>query len=179
MYLFRAIACPDDSLEKRLEFANKPPQLDPDEEDLRITAQESLRDLESLSLIQETWYPVANRILGRKYKPTQRDDWLRTSINTTLLSPIVGHGAGSWYRLRGMTYSISLDRTSDFGHFTPENKPAHNFVDVVRGLQGRTTSRLEDEAVCLYELLGLDVGRVYTIPVMPYQIKRFLSMINS
>lgn len=37
----------------------------------------------------------------------------------------------------------------------PGRRPAHHLIDVVRGIRGRTISRLEDETICLSVLLGM------------------------
>lgn len=53
-----------------------------------------------------------------------------------------------------------------------------DLIDVLRGIQGRTTSRLEDETICLSVLLGLDVGSVTKIPVLHWKWKDLLAKLR-
>ena len=95
------------------------------------------------------------------------------------MSPIVSHCSEAWLRIRGYAYGLALNRLSGSDHFARGSKPSHMFDDTARGLQGRTTSRLEDEPVCLCALLGLDNTQVLKIPVPGYRRKRILSSISS
>lgn len=95
------------------------------------------------------------------------------------MSPIVSHCSEAWLRSRGYAYGLALNRVSGSDHFKPGSKPSHMFDDTARGLQGRTTSRIEDEPVCLCALLGLDNTHVLEIPVPGPRRKRILSSISS
>ena len=95
------------------------------------------------------------------------------------MSPIISHCGEAWLRTRGFSYHIVLNRLSGTDQFRPGTKPFHVFDDTARGLQGRTTSRIEDEPVCLCALLGLDNTRVLDIPVPSPRRKRILTSISS
>ena len=56
--------------------------------------------------------------------------------------------------------------------------PAYRLIDVLRGIQGRTTSRLEDETICLSVLLGLHVGSVTKITVLHWKWKDLLAKLR-
>ena len=153
--------------------------MNPIEEEIRISAIESFENLELEDSLHETWSPVARTLLGETYEPSQSDDELRSAIHATIMSPIVSHCSEAWLRSRGYAYGLALNRHTGSGHFKPGSKPSHMFDDTARGLQGRTTSRLEDEPVCLCALLGLDVTRVLKIPVPGPRQKRILSSLSS
>lgn len=163
----------------RLSYANKPPQADQDEENLRISAIESIRDLKFEDNIHKTWLPLMKDLIGKDYKPTWLDDHLLSDINAITMCPILAHAAEGWYRNRGIFYKISLNRQSGTDHLSHGFKASTVFNDTVRGLQGLTTSRVEDEPVCLCALLGLDNARVLDIPVLSFRKKRILSSISS
>lgn len=95
------------------------------------------------------------------------------------MSPIVSHCGEAWLRSRGYAYGLALNRVSGSDHFRSGSKPSRMFDDTARGLQGRTTSRIEDEPVCLCALLGLDNTQVLDIPVPGPRKKRILSSISS
>ena len=179
LLLIRALAYTDRTLNLRLSYAQKPPQDDPMEEDLRLSAIESFQDLQLEDKLHKTWHPIAINLVGETYSPTRRDDELRSNIHATIMSPIVSHCSEAWLRSRGFAYSIALNHESGSDHFKPGSKPSHMFDDTVRGLQGRTTSRIEDEPICLCALLGLDNTAVLNIPVPSPRKKRLLSSLIS
>lgn len=169
----------DGSRPMLLAYAQMGPQSDPEEEELRQLALKSLEDSEVEDRLHETWYPVARKVFGSSYGPTEQDGHTRTSINSALMSPIVGHGTEGWIRSRGYAYIVSLDRTSSPYHFASKTQPSHLLAEVVRALQGRTTSRTEDEPICLCALLGLDVGKVSEIPLLGRNSKRVFAHLAS
>lgn len=166
-------------MQLRLSYAQKPPQADPDEEDIRISAIESFQNLKLEDSLHKTWYPIARKLIGETYEASQRDDELRSDIHGIIMSPIVSHCSEAWLRSRGYAYGLALNRLSGSDHFTLGSKPSHMFDDTARGLQGRTTSRIEDEPICLCALLGLDNTQVLNIPVPGPRKKRMLSSISS
>ena len=131
----------------------KPPQIDPDEEGIRISAFESFQNLELEDNLDRTWYPVATNLIGETYEATQHDDEVRSDIHATIISTIVRHCSEAWLRSRGYAFGLTLNRLSGSNHFNIVSKPSHMFDDTARGLQGRTKSRIEDEPVCLCALL--------------------------
>lgn len=166
-------------LQLRLSYAQKPPQADPDEEDIRISAIESFHNLKLEDSLHKTWYPMARKLIGETYEASQQDDELRSNIHATIMSPIVSHCSEAWLRIRGYAYGLALNRLAGSDQFTPGSKPSHMFDDTARGLQGRTTSRIEDEPVCLCALLGLDNTQVLDIAVPGPRRKRILFSIFS
>ena len=166
-------------MQLRLSYARKSPQSDPDEEDIRISAIESFQELKFEDALHKSWYPIARKLVGETYEASQSDDELRSDIHATIMSPIVSHGSEAWLRSRGYAYGLVLNRRSGSDHFIPGSKPFHMFDDTARGLQGRTTSRIEDEPVCLCALLGLDSTQVLDIPVPGPREKRIISSISS
>ena len=179
MLLARALAYTDQTFKLRLSIANKPPQADQDEGNLRISAIKSMVDHKFEDNLHKTWLPLMKDLIGEDYKPTRLDDQVLSDINAVDMCPILAHAANGWYRNRGIFYMISLNRQSGTDHLSHGLKPSTVFNDTVRGLQGLTTSRVEDEPVCLCALLGLDNARVLDIPVLSIRKKRILSSISS
>ena len=169
----------DQTVQLRLSYAEKPPQSDPDEEELRISAIESFEDLKFEDNLQKTWLPLAKNILGESYEASILDDQLRSDIHATIISPIVAHCSEAWLRTRGFVNYNLLNRQSGTDHFRVGSKPSAVFDDTARGLQGRTTSRIEDEPLCLGALLGLDNANILRIPVPSFRKKRLLSSVIS
>ena len=95
-----------------------------------------------------------------------------------MMNPILSHCGEAWLRIRGFAYNAALNRTSGTDHLRSGFKPSSVFDDTARGLQGRTTSRIEDEPVCLCALLGIDTAPVLDIPVLSHRKKRILSSIS-
>ncbi|KAL6719516.1 hypothetical protein ACLMJK_003757 [Lecanora helva] len=89
LLLVRALAFTDKKMELRRSYAQKPPQDDPMEEDLRLSAIESFQDLQLEDDLHKTWYPIAKRLIGETYEPSRRDDKVRSSIHATIMNPIV------------------------------------------------------------------------------------------
>ncbi|KAL9635043.1 MAG: hypothetical protein Q9164_003718 [Protoblastenia rupestris] len=174
-----ALAYVDQTVQLRLSYAEKPAQSDPDEEELRISAIESFKDLKFADNLHKTWLPLAKDLLGESYEASILDDQLRSDIHAIIISPIVAHCSEAWLRTRGFFYQISLNRQSGTDHFRVGLKPSAIFGDTARGLQGRTTSRIEDEPVCLCALLGLDNANILKIPVPSFRKKRLLSSVIS
>lgn len=167
-------------MQLRHEYAQKPPQADPIEEDLRISAIETMETLKFEDDLHKTWYPIAKRLIGETYAPSPLDEELRNNIYAiTTMSPIIAHSGDAWVRSRGLYYTVALNRSASSGHFIAGTKPSVLLGDIALGLQGRTTSRIEDEPVCLCALLGLDNTKVLQIPVPGPKEKRILSSINS
>ena len=156
-----------------------PPQDDPDEEDLRIAAIDSFQDLKFEDTLHDIWSPVARELIGKTYEPTELDGALRTGLQVVRLSSVIAHCGDAWGRIRGHAYGVSLNRLSGRKQFTPGVKPSHVFDDTARGLQGRTTSRIEDEPVCLCALLGLDNTTILDLPVLSFRQKSILSSVTS
>ncbi|KAI4218322.1 MAG: hypothetical protein L6R36_009018 [Xanthoria steineri] len=180
LLLVRALAFTDRTMQLRHEYAQKPPQADPIEEDLRISAIETMETLKFEDDLHKTWYPIAKRLIGETYAPSPLDEELRNNIYAiTTMSPIIAHSGDAWVRSRGLYYTVALNRSASSGHFIAGTKPSVLLGDIALGLQGRTTSRIEDEPVCLCALLGLDNTKVLQIPVPGPKEKRILSSINS
>lgn len=179
MLLARALAYTDQTFMLRLSYANKPPQFDQDEENLRILAINSMVYHKAEDNLHRTWLPLMKDLIGEDYEPTLLDDQVLSDINGIGMCPIRVHASGGWWRTRGISYTISLNRQSGTDHLGDGIKPSTVFSETVHGLQGLTTSRVEDEPVCLCSLLGLDNAPVLDIPVLSFRKKRILSSISS
>jgi hypothetical protein len=171
MDLILALTTIDDlARERRDKYAILPQQQDPDEEELRQAAIESCQKNAYVDDIFDRWAPITSRIQQNAANPEVYDS-LRTHIYVALLDPILVYGMDSLFRMRGMFYDFDIDRSKDaldgasrqITGFT--SKPESLLQDVARGLLGRTTSRYEDETICLGGLIGLDVSPMLKFPV--------------
>lgn len=123
---------------------------------------------------------------------------LRAHIETRIFDPLLAHGLQAVFRLRGILYDIEASRSNDLASHAQrqltgfDSSPADVLRDVSRGLPGRTTSRLEDETICLGGIIGLDVTPFLEIlvseserneetleKVCAERMKRFLSRVKS
>lgn len=130
----------------------------------------------SQNIAQENKISNQWKSLSRKNRYTRKSTResmidLRRRISTTVLSPVLLYGIHSLICMRGDLYETSLDREKDAQdgqsrQLTGFRHPPDVVLrDVVRGLPTRTTSRVEDETLCLGGLIGLDITPLLAIPV--------------
>lgn len=161
-----------DSLHK---YAVLPKQKEEEEEAARLSAIQILSEQREEDPLRNTWRQIINEINpepplsdldGDVREHLYRNPENVKSYAMALKFLIKGTGGG---------YSI--------GKVSPQAterglRPAHHLIDVIRGIHGRTTSRLEDETICLSVLLGLDIGRVTKIPVLHWRWKSLLAKLR-
>jgi hypothetical protein len=152
------------ALERRKKYAVLEPQSHPDLEELRLHAVENMKTLADQTQIFERWFPVLAEADVISTNP-DKDERFRTHIETRIFDPVYSYGLESLFRMRGFSFSAIVSRDEDLkGGAKRQLKafkdysPSIVLSDIARGLPGRTTSRLEDETICLGGIIGLDVS---------------------
>ena len=141
-----------------------------------------------ITLILPTDYPEQKAICER-WLPSvmllcnlgEVDEHLRSEIHTKIFCTVVSGGVEPLMRVRGASYQAFVDLARDVGaipacEYYP---PSTLFQDVCRGLQGRTTSRIEDELDCLSLLLGTDISKIEEIQPLHWKTKNRLKWLHS
>ncbi|KAL8670078.1 MAG: hypothetical protein Q9168_005363 [Polycauliona sp. 1 TL-2023] len=172
LHLARALATPPAwaeqvILDRQWRFAALPSRLeDASEEDARLDAIEWLDEhpMANISL-SEVWRSRVTPVDPQSRDPG-RDSQLRDALENLSPNAVVSHALNARSLVKGMAGARTLLRNHD---------PGHMLVDVVRGLHGRTTSRLEDETICLSVLLHLDVSKILAVPVLHWRRKDLLA----
>ena len=90
-----------------------------------------------------------------------------------MFGTVFAHAYSELLKMKGVGAELLIGRVGPRAE-KPGHQPANQLIDVCRGLRGRTTSRLEDETICLSVLLGLDVSKVQQIPVLRWKLKDVL-----
>ena len=174
--LARALSLEDGAALLAIEHdAYLPTQDDPDMEETRLQAIEIRKSLEHQRKTCGAW---RSRIAGEfPQGPTGDDLQLRTKIFNNNLDTVVRQAQ----RVRNSTLGVWSQPTAKLQRLSekPEKRMAVQLVDTCIGLQGRRTSRIEDETVCLSVLLGLDVSRVLQVLVLHWRVKDALIYIKS
>jgi hypothetical protein len=74
---------------------------------------------------------------------------------------------------------IDEDTVPNIAVTEPDGTTARMFWEICTGLRGRTTSRMDDETVCIGGLLGADLARILQIESMNWRWREFLNSIDS
>lgn len=172
----RALALEDKGYLLALEHdACLPKQADPDMEETRVLAIEIQERLERQ---REQCGPWRSKIASKFPEgPTGDDLRLRTKIFNANFDTVVRQAQQARISMLGRWSGTPEKLRSLSG--TPERRMAVQLVDTCNGLQGRRTSRIEDESICLSVLLGLDVRKVLQVPVLHWRFKDALIYIKS
>ncbi|KIV83932.1 hypothetical protein PV11_05914 [Exophiala sideris] len=173
--LARALCLEDEAHLLALEHnACLPKQADPKMEENRLLAIEILQRLDHERKICGPW---RSRIVSKfPQGPTGDDSRLRTKIFNKTFDTVVRQAQQVRNSTLGRWDSTAKQQllSEDPGH-----RMAVQLVDTCNGLEGRRTSRIEDESICLSVLLGLDVRRLLQVPVLHWRLKDALIYVRS
>ena len=173
MQLARALTYESHRARLSLEhYASLPEQEDPDEEDVRLGAIQALEERAEKVPLASIWKPIL-ALIDPDLQLSEMDEDLYTAIHSRAFGTVIGHACEGISRMRGQGGEYVIGRVGLRAE-KPGHRPPHQLIDVCRGLKGRTTSRSEDETICLSVLLGLDVAQVVKIPTIHWRIKEFL-----
>jgi len=196
--LLRALTSVDlSALERCQKYAALPLQSSPDKEELRLHAVQNIEALARQNQLFEQWFPVLAQADCISTNP-DFDEEFRAHIETRIFDPVYSYGLESLWRLRGFLFDLVVSRVDDIAGGAKRQlkafkdiSPAFMLTDVSRGLPGRTTSRLEDETICLGGIIGLDVTPLLRVriderkreeeveKVCVERMKIFLSMVKT
>ena len=177
LQLARALAYQSPKAQVSLhKYAVLPEQEDKEEEAARLSAIEILSEQREGDPLRNTWRQIINEI-NSENPFSDADGDVRNDLLTGSPDCVSSYAMSLKYLVKGVGLGQNI------GNVSPQatNKglrPAHHLVDVVRGIRGRTTSRLEDETICLSVMLGLDVGRITEIPVLHWRWKDLLARLR-
>lgn len=163
-----------------IEMSTKSFPTDADEEELRQYAVQTMQRNASLEKLKAKWLPWL-REAELDTKETSADEDLRNQIFVYMPSPVAGHSVAAINRIRGWGYSHLSDTRSknDSTGCIQGYGPCGLFLDVCKGFRGRTTSRTEDETICLSLLLQTEMKDLLAIKPIPWKQKDFLVHLDS
>lgn len=155
-------------------YAILPKQENEAEEEARLSALQILSEGSEREALRSSWHQIITDI-DPDNPISDIDGDLQASI--CCHDQVASHAMVTRQLMRGTggEYAIGKVRPKAI---KPGLRPAHHLIDVVRGVRGRTTSRLEDETICLSVLLGLDIGKVTSIPVLHWRLKILLTRLS-
>ena len=178
LQLARALAyqSPKKTQESLHKYAILPKQENEEEEDARLSAIQILAEQREGDPLRKTWHQIITKI--NPETPLQEIDGdVRTSLENPVSDTVSSYAMAVRHLVKGAGGGYSIGKVSP--QATKQGlRPAHHLIDVIRGIHGRTTSRLEDETICLSVLLGLDVGKVTKIPVLHWKWKDLLTRLR-
>lgn len=166
MRLISALAMYEQN-ETMLEYSRRPPQDDLTEEEIRQAAIELTRDYSpEQQEIRNRWVRV---VQAARVELSDDDEHLRSDIHAQLFCTATLHSTAPIFGVRGWGYEYVISSAK-----ANEYDPASLFVDVCSGYRGRTTSRLEDETLCIGILVGADTSEIQAIKPLYWRLKELL-----
>lgn len=166
--------------EDMIEMSMKSSFEDTDEEELHQHAVQTIKRNAPLEKLKTTWLPWLREV-EPDAKETSADEDLRNRIFVYFPSPVAGHSVAAINRIRGWGYAHlanARSKTNSTG-YVQGYRPCELFLDVCKGFQGRTTSRTEDETICLGLLLQTEMKDLLAIKPIPWGQKDFLIKLDS
>lgn len=165
-----------------VQYAGLPYQPDPDDEQLRQDAISILQNYPDYFRLRETWEPLLNQ-LGCLYELDDDDEVVRADMEGLVFCPITLHAFKS----------VASIREAGMGEYT-RGLPglptlpdvaigiiAHGFAELCGGLRGRTTSRLDDETLCIGGLVGANLNEIQSVTPLwdNWHIRQFAERVES
>ena len=176
LQIARALAYRSKQAQQSLhKYAVLPRQDNEDEEAARLSAIQILSEQREEDPLRNTWHQVITD-LNLESPLSDLDGDVRFDLHRPP-DQVASYAMVMRYLVKGTGGGEAVGKVSPRAT-KPGRRPAHHLVDVIRGIRGRTTSRLEDETICLSVLLGLDVGRLMEIPVLHWKLKELLARLK-
>jgi hypothetical protein len=159
-------------------YAKMPKQDDPREEEIRLNMPQALEVASREQAISDVWKPKLALV-----DPQAIVSWKDFECRVELvrnIDTVHSHAFGDIWMLKGIAHYSFLDDHTDKAQarIHRDEKREHRFIDVCRGLTGRSTSHIEDETICLSVLFSLDIPKLQTLVVIPWRIKDMLKRIR-
>jgi hypothetical protein len=168
--VIRAFATTMDLLPAVSAHARLPPQDDVEREEYRQIAISIVKQHESMVAFRKRWHPFIQQ-LDPQPEMLSENEMLAALIRVWRIDSVDRYGLVMMRRIRGYGYG-SLEGS---GYQSANSISAGLLTDVCAGLRGRTTSRLEDETVCLGILLQVsNLEALLDIPPVPWRWKQVL-----
>ena len=163
-----------------LQYACMPPQEDPLEEDRRLTAIEIIKENQEQIKLHDLWKPIL-AASGLHEEPSDEDERLQLELRNTLVCPVIIHAVNTVHRIQGWSnsYALANNDGGDLSYAVQDLTPSRLFLETCSGFRARTTSRIEDETICLAILLRANLSEVQKIPTMNWRTKERLLRFSS
>ncbi len=171
--LIRALATASPP-EGAIKYATLPAQSDPTEESFRQDAIRLLRENEPEYALGETWRLYLDK-LGLFYELDDDDESVKNDIDIGMSCPVLLHAFNSVASVRAIQAGLAnLDDASS----AQASSIFPMFEEACRGFRSRTTSRLDDETICLGAMLGADLTSVLQNPTMNWRWRELLDSVD-
>ena len=173
MQLARALACERHGARQSMEhYASLPKQEDPKEEDVRLLSIYALNRHAGKPQVADIWKPIVASIdHGLTLSAVDKD--LHGRLSYALFCTVSSHAGAAFLRMKGVATEQYLGRLGPSAE-EPGLRPSEQLINMCWGLRARSTSRPEDETICLSALLGLDISRVQRISPLRWRLKERL-----
>ncbi|RSL86526.1 hypothetical protein CEP51_002772 [Fusarium floridanum] len=146
-------------------YANMPKQSDAVEEEFRQGAIKTLEENKDEYRLGEEWRHILSRH-GFPYEATEEDSHVKSDITNQIPCPVFDNPIPS---VRGHIGGAFRN---------PSSRLSVSFADAASGLRSRTTSRLDDETICLGAMLGLSLTKIVEIPTMNWRLRELLDSVD-
>ena len=176
MQLARALACERHGARQSMEYyASLPKQEDPKKEDVRLLSIYELNRHAGKPQVANIWKPIVASIdHGLTLSAVDKD--LHGRLFYALFCTVISHAGAAFLRMKGVATEQYLGRLGPSVE-EPGLRPSEQLINMCWGLRARSTSRPEDETICLSALLGLGISRVQRISPLPWRLKEsFIKM---
>lgn len=126
--------------------------------------------------IAQKWMDILRKTEFNEPYFSDADQHYFEALRTQVFDSVTRHSLFAIRRVRGTGYQAFLHAQRNAGPVSSECSAivADSFLDVVRGFRERSTSRLEDETICLGILMGVDIGPLRNVKCMDWKIKDVL-----
>ena len=173
MQLARALACEQHAARQSMEYyASLPKQEDPKKEAVRLLSVDELNRQAGNPKLASIWKPIVASIdHGLTLSAVDKD--LHGRLFHPSFCTVTSHAGAAFLRMKGVGTEQYLGQLGPSAE-EPGLRPSEQLINMCWGLRGRSTSRLEDETICLSALLGLDVARVQQISPLHWRLKESL-----
>lgn len=164
-------------------LAALPPQTDPDMEELRKDAIERLEKDEygDYHRLHATWEPFLRKH-NLLYDLNDDDETVQVNLATFSSCPVTLHAFNSVTSFRVGAFALTLSNLKDMpdlAKIKAESSTSRIFEEVCYGFRARTTSRLDDESICLGAMLGADLEAIMKVASMHWRLREWLDKIDA
>lgn len=124
--------------------------------------------------IHGTWKPFIINA-GLEQELSDVDEELRNDIGVISLCSVVQKSMTAYKKVSGTQYPLYVEQQRDLDSGAQQSASPVFFGDICGGFQGRTTSRKEDETVCIALLAGVDTMEIEDIRPLQWRLREWLS----
>ncbi|KAI9707962.1 MAG: hypothetical protein M1820_004381 [Bogoriella megaspora] len=153
-------------------------QDDPELEELRQAALDIIKERKGNQPILDTWQPLIE-VYRLQHNLDGKDERLLMNLRNWRIDLVASYGIRGMMKARGYGYQAlvqSGEALSQDSFYISSGL----LIDICQGFQGRTTSRLEDETICLAILLRLkDMKALLDVNPLPWRWKKVFQLLDA